>query len=75
MPQIIQTIGSIARIKQRDVLLLSFYDLALEKPLSEVPQEDRFESRFQWQDYRREVLKKLPARQKIIKWLDANKIS
>ena len=75
MPQIIQTIDRIARIKQRDVLLLSFYDLALEKPLSEVPREDQFEARCQWQNYRREIWKKLPIRQKIIKWLDANKIS
>ena len=75
MPQLIQTIDRIARIQQRDVLFLSFYDRALKERLDNVPKEERFDAQQQWRDHRSEAWATLPIRQQIIDWLDANGIA
>ena len=75
MPQLIQTIDRIARIQQRDVLFLSFYDRALKERLDNVPKEERFDAQQQWRDHRSEAWATLPIRQQIIDWLDAKGIA
>ena len=75
MTQLIQTIDRIARIQQRDVLFLSFYDRALKERLDNVPKEERFDAQQQWRDHRSEAWATLPIRQQIIDWLDAKGIA
>ena len=74
MPQLIQTIDRIARIQQRDVLFLSFYDRALKERLNNVPEEERLDAQQQWQDHRSEAWETMPIRQQIIDWLDTKGI-
>ncbi len=75
MPQLIQTIDRIARIQQRDVLFLSFYDCALKERLKQAPEDSQYDARQQWMDHRREAWETLPIRQQIIDWLDAKGIA
>ena len=51
MPQLIHTIDHIARIHQRDVLMLSFYDRALKERLDAAPPDNQFEAKQQWMDH------------------------
>lgn len=75
MPQLIQSIDRIARIQQRDVLFLSFYDRALKERLDNVPEEEQVEAWQQWRDHRHEAWEAMPIRQQIIDWLDAKGIA
>ena len=75
MPQIIQTIDRIARIKQRDVLFLSFYDSAIKERLKTAPPEEEDTAHQQWLTHRLDDWETLPIRQQITDWLDAKGIA
>lgn len=75
MPQIIQTIDHIARIKQRSVLFLSFYDGAIKERLKIAPPAEKDAAHQQWVTHRMDYSETLPIRQQIIDWLDAKGIA
>lgn len=75
MPQLIETIDRIARIQQRDVLYLSFYDRALKERLSQVPGDEKDSAHEQWIEHRQKAWKTFAIRQQIIDWLDAKRIA
>ena len=75
MPQLIETIDRIARIKQRDVLFLSFYDGPLKERLETALSEEEENARWFWKEHRREDWKTLPIRQQITDWLDTKGIA
>ena len=74
MPQLIHTIDHIARIQQRGVLRLLFYDRALKERLEAAPPDDQLDAQQQWRDHRLEAWETLLVRQQIIDWLDAKDI-
>lgn len=74
MPQIIETIDRIARIKQRDVLFLSFYDGAIKDRLKTAPPDEQEDAQRQWDEHRQEGWETLPIRQQVTDWLDTKGI-